>query len=181
MPAVAGVSGRAGLASAEADGLLAVLAEVGLLELEGDHLTGAVGLTLTPTRHALVLDGVALHTWCAIDALGIPAALGADATARSTCAFCGAPIERVFVGGNPLGEPSVVTWAPQKSCVKVRREFCPEANAFCSQAHLDAWWSQAGHPAGEVLTLEAALAQGRKVWGDLRRPDDVSPASEERS
>ncbi len=36
---------------------------------------GAFGLSLLPTPHALSLDGRPLFTWCALDAVGIPAGL----------------------------------------------------------------------------------------------------------
>lgn len=45
----------------------------------GRTVTGASGLTCLPTARALDLDGHRLHTWCALDAAGIRAALGVDA------------------------------------------------------------------------------------------------------
>ncbi len=56
------------------------------------EVVGSGGLSLVPTPHRLHIQGQQLYTWCAEDAVGIPAALGADAEVASACAFCGEPI-----------------------------------------------------------------------------------------
>src|SRR5262249_11207943 len=49
------------------------LAVRGVLERDSTGaVVGAHGLTLVTTRHRLVVDGVELYTWCALDAIGIP-------------------------------------------------------------------------------------------------------------
>ena len=69
----------------------AALARQGRAEVD-DHgsIVGIHGLTLRSTRHRFEIDGLARHTWCAFDAVGIPAALGLDAVAHSDCPACGA-------------------------------------------------------------------------------------------
>jgi alkylmercury lyase len=68
---------------------LAGLARAGLVEQDPTGaITGAHGLTLAPTRHHLVLAGVDLHTWCALDAIGIPAAVDTDAEIATRCGWC---------------------------------------------------------------------------------------------
>ncbi len=64
----------------------AQLAEHGRVTLEGDAITGAAGLSVAPAGHRLLLAGQPLYTWCALDAVGIPAALGVDATIASSYA-----------------------------------------------------------------------------------------------
>ncbi len=64
----------------------AQLAEHGRITLEGDAITGAAGLSAVPASHHLILEGQPLYTWCALDAVGIPAALGMDATIDSSYA-----------------------------------------------------------------------------------------------
>ena len=56
------------------------------------EVVGSAGLSLAPTPHRLRIQGQHLYTWCAEDAIGIPAALGADAEVASACACCGEPI-----------------------------------------------------------------------------------------
>ncbi len=56
-----------------------------------DHtsaVVGSHGLSMLPTPHGLHINGRDLFTWCAADAIGIPAAMEADAEIISSCAFC---------------------------------------------------------------------------------------------
>jgi alkylmercury lyase len=43
------------------------------------------GLTLVPTPHKFVVDGVRLYTWCAADTLLFPAIIGRRAQVESPC------------------------------------------------------------------------------------------------
>jgi hypothetical protein len=144
---------------------LTVLAGRGAAEL--DHhggLVGIGGLSLVPTAHELVLDGVALHTWCAVDALGIPAALGVDATARTHCPHCGQGIEVTMIAGTPTHPAPVITWYPHAAGTNMRRSFCDAANTFCTRHHLDTWRAAHGHPPGEALTLDQVTTRGQAIW-----------------
>ena len=51
-------------------------------------VVGAYGLSLQPTPHVLELGAVRLYTWCALDAVGIPAGLQEDAAVRGQCFHC---------------------------------------------------------------------------------------------
>ncbi len=69
-----------------ADTLLATLetmVDQGLATVDGDQITGIGGLSLVPAPHALQWNGRPYWTWCALDAVGIPAALGKSATVSS--------------------------------------------------------------------------------------------------
>ncbi len=66
---------------------------------EAGMIVGSGGLSLRPTEHSLTLDGRALFTWCAADAIGIPAALGKDARINSICHACGEPIAITLTAG----------------------------------------------------------------------------------
>lgn len=148
---------------------LSALMSVGMAGLdESGRVVASDGLSVVPTGHRLVLDGVALFTWCAIDVVGIPAALGADAVASTTCPQCRCPLELRFRKGEPEGVEELVAWAPASVCSNIVEEFCPQANLFCSAEHLEAWRAQAGSPQGEVLSVEEAIEAGRKVWEPLR-------------
>lgn len=163
------VAARSGLAVAEVQDHFATLEAIGIAQRDkAGRVVAADGLSTAPTRHQLVLDGVALHTWCAIDAIGIPAAFDADATATTTCPSCGTQLEVRFLHGEPERAQDLVAWAPAKACSNVREEFCPEANLFCSVEHLEAWRTSSGQPAGHVLTVPELIEQGRRVWGRLR-------------
>jgi Alkylmercury lyase/Bacterial regulatory proteins, gntR family len=141
------------------------LTRAGLIERDatGD-VVGAHGLTLTPARHHLVLDHIALHTWCALDAVGIPAALGVDAETSTQCGWCDRPITLTMIAGTPEPAPDLVLWLPREPCTNVREQFCPDANLFCNHDHLDRWRAGAGRPEGDVLTVAEAVALGRHWW-----------------
>lgn len=70
-------------------------------------VVASAGLSVVPSRHRLRLNGAEFHTWCAIDAIGIPAALGSDALAETACAHCGREM-RVEIRGGRRRTPA--TW-----------------------------------------------------------------------
>ncbi|MGH2655498.1 MAG: organomercurial lyase [Actinomycetota bacterium] len=132
------------------------------------RVVGSAGLSLVPARHRLRLGGDEFHTWCAIDAIGIPAALGVDAVARTACPTCGCPIEVEFREGRATGEGEIRAWLPaQDCCTSVIDELCPDMNLFCTEEHLEEWRHRAGDPPGAALTLEKTEDLGREEWGDL--------------
>jgi hypothetical protein len=67
---------------------LAALEHQGLVVRNADGVVGIYGLSLVLTPHALMLDSHPLFTWCALDAVGIPAGLIADAVVQATCFYC---------------------------------------------------------------------------------------------
>ncbi len=137
-----------------------------------DHTARIVatgGLSLVPAGHRLRLGDDEFHTWCAIDAIGIPAALGADAVAGTTCPACGRPIEVRFREGRGTHGSRLRVWLPRQECwTSLVDEMCPQMNLFCSQEHLDQWRRREGEPPGAALTLGETEALGRMWWGDLR-------------
>ena len=79
------------------------LHDAGLVERDtAGRVVGIAGLTLEPTKHRLVLDGQGLYTWCAIDAVGIPAALSLDAQVTTSCAHRGATLSVRIITVNHL-------------------------------------------------------------------------------
>lgn len=69
-----------------------------VLDEKGD-VVGSHGLSLVPTQHRLNINGRNLFTWCAADAVGIPAALGADTKIFSKCFQCHEPLKIEMVNG----------------------------------------------------------------------------------
>jgi hypothetical protein len=148
------------------------LERAGLIErAPTDAIVGGHGLTLTPTRHHLVLDGIALHTWCALDAIGIPAALDTDAEITTPCGWCDRPLTLTVHTGTPEPAADMVLWLPRDPCTNVRQQFCPHANLHCDRDHLDRWRARAGEPSGDVLTVADATSLGRDWWGQTDRSD----------
>jgi hypothetical protein len=136
----------------------------GLVDVdERGRIVGAHGLTLAPTDHELVLGDVVVHTWCALDAIGIPATLGVDARATIT-AGDGEPVTIELPAGEPLGTGEAAMWLPTGPCEDLRADFCAQANLFTTRAALDAWRVAAGDPPGRELMVSEAAALGRSWW-----------------
>jgi uncharacterized glyoxalase superfamily protein PhnB len=150
---------------------LAAQAAVGRVELdEHGDVIGAHGITLLTTRHTFAVSNATVNTWCALDAVGIPAAAGDDATVTTSCGHCGERIMLTIAAGEPTECSSVVLWLPTAPCDNLRLQFCPHANLFCDRRHLVTWHRQAGEPDGRVLTLAETAAIGRQSW---RRDTDT--------
>lgn len=159
---------RTGLDDHAVNAALRWLTDAGLVERDAEgRVVGIAGLTLKPTTHRLVLDDQGLYTWCAIEAIGIPAALSLDAQVTSSCAHCGESLLVHVDHGEPPADSPLRGWVPPTECGNVRADLCPLANLFCSLEHLEEWRTGAGKPPGHVADLDRFAELGRKAWGDL--------------
>lgn len=94
------LSSQTGLTAEQLQKYIENLTRQGMLVLdENGFIVGSYGLSLTATEHVLHINGRELFTWCALDAVGIPAALGLDAKIISKCYQCNEPIEITMLGG----------------------------------------------------------------------------------
>lgn len=152
---------------ASAQSTLDEMVERGMAILERDELVAIDGLSIRPTHHRMRLGDQALFTWCAADAIGIPAALGEDGEVLTACPQCSAEIVVQIEAGMPAANDDLVLWLPTASCSHVVTQFCPDVNFFCNRDHLHAWRSQAAQPAGETLKADEAAELGRRWWGYL--------------
>ncbi|NMP21553.1 organomercurial lyase [Sulfobacillus harzensis] len=75
------------------------MVDQGLATADGDYVTGVGGLSLVPAPHRLQWNGRRYWTWCALDAIGIPAALGGDARVDSRVAPDGTVVHLYFQDG----------------------------------------------------------------------------------
>jgi hypothetical protein len=92
----------AGLDRTDAVARLARLEARGLVDRDASgRVVGAYGITHRVTWHRLTLRGAAVHTWCALDGLAVPAALGADARLETACGACGAAQVVDIASGRP--------------------------------------------------------------------------------
>jgi hypothetical protein len=165
-PALVELCGGDGAALDEA---VAHLQAGGRIELTADgHLLAVHGLCRRTTRHRIEHLGGSVNTWCALDAIGIPAALGIDARARTTCPTCERELVVTLVGGEPEPLAGAVLWFPESagSWEHLVDQFCSGANLFCSLAHLrERIGSEAA--AGAVLIIQEVAEIGRKAWADV--------------
>lgn len=164
------IAQRLGVPVEEVREALTALADRGLAELDGSgRVAGVAGLSVRPTRHRLTLEGTELWTWCAADAVGIPAALQADARAVTSCPTCGRELRVEMPGGVATAGPEARVWIPRADRVaSVMDEVCPEVNLFCDETHLGAWRTARGDPPGAARTVDEVQEIGKQLWRDLR-------------
>jgi copper chaperone CopZ len=98
-----------------------------LIVEESGRVRAAHGLSEIPVRqHRLTLRGRRFWTWCAIDAAGIPAGLGEDAVAETTCQLCGTAVRVEFKAGkvvdasHPRARACRVGRSPHKPRLRAR-------------------------------------------------------------
>ncbi len=154
---------------ADVERALATLHTGGALEVDDrGRVTGVHGLTRRKTRHTIITSQRTSYTWCALDAIGIPASLRLDAAVHTVCPTCNTGIT---IG---LHHGAIVTttskprlWLPGGTCGHVMDDFCATANLYCSTEHLEQWRHNAGEPPGQPLSLDETARNGRRVWSDV--------------
>ena len=99
------------------------------LDSEG-YVIGAVGLSLTPTRHELSIDGTIYWAWCAFDIIGIFGALRVSGTVRSLDPFSNEILQLEFIDGIPQGGGLIVFMANLQKCGSVCDSWCCKVNFF---------------------------------------------------
>lgn len=142
----------------------AKLTQAGRAELDtAGYVVGIYGLSLKTTPHMVSMRSNEFFVWCALDAVGIPAALGESAGVVSLCSFCELELRFSVDRGREPQLPLVVSWQASP-CDSVRDEFCPTINFYCDEGHYRR--SDVGTAAPEgFLTLSAAADLGRRTWG----------------
>ena len=137
---------------------------------DNGRVVAAHGLSAVPARqHRLTLRGRSFWTWCAIDALGIPAGLGEDAVAETTCQLCGTVVRVEFKAGKVTNasHPAARVWDAERLEGRgtAGPPHCALMNLFCSAEHLAEW--RAAHPGeqGRERDLDEVGELGRSEWG----------------
>lgn len=145
----------------------ASLATAGHVRLSdvGD-VVGSAGLSVVPSRHLLTVEGQRFWTWCAWDAVGILAALGASGLVQSRDPRSGRPVEIAFREGRPDASEHVIFMVELPAFTSAHDEWCPLVNLFESAASARDWAAGSG-VAGSVLTIEEAAERGAKRWAPL--------------
>ena len=139
----------------------------GRIELSTDgRLVAVHGLCRRPSPHEIEhADGV-VNTWCALDAIGIPAALGIDAWARTRCPTCQSPLTVRLIAGEPEVLPDAALWYPEVACGHLVEDFCAGANLFCTVEHLERSVGANGD-GGRPMTIAEVAEVGRVAWADV--------------
>jgi len=139
------------------------LAKGGWLDLDdAGRVAGSAGLSLATGPHALAIGGAAFRTWCAYDALGIAAALRADALVETTCGRCNTAITLRFRNGQPDRSGPERLWLADAGG-ELWGSFCTPTVLLCGEEH-GADWAEAQGGRGRLLDLTAGARLGGEAW-----------------
>ncbi|MGO8874268.1 MAG: organomercurial lyase [Acidimicrobiales bacterium] len=160
----------AGLDDAATSDLLQELAAADLVALDSDgSLTGAFPFSVRPTRHRVELgEGPAVWAMCAIDALGMPAMVGREASISSSDPISGTSVE-VEVHGDDL------RWSPDTAVVALGRSGDGSIATACC-AHIDFYCDTAAAEQalaslnGTLVSVPTARRLGEAVFAGLFTP-----------
>jgi hypothetical protein len=150
---------------------LAGLAAADVLGLDGEgRIRMAYPFSATPTPHVVAIaGGPRVHAMCAIDALGIPPMLGADAVITSSDPLTGARVTVTFSGGQASwNPPGAVVFAGCADCDGPSEQVsCGYLNFFAAPASARDWASQHPGITGSVLDQARAETLGAETFGWL--------------
>lgn len=126
------------------------------------RLIGIAGLSLTPSRHELTVDGKTRWTWCALDAVGILGALRATGTVMSSDPQTGETIEINFAKGSPDADAHLFILGGF-SDGNVREDWCPRVNFFASRDAAKAWVND-NEMDGDIVSVADVAAEAAEMW-----------------
>jgi alkylmercury lyase len=122
-------------------------------------LTGMKGLSVvksTQAPHQLQMIGKTFYTWCALDAVGIPAALGVEAFVKSRTIDSGADIGLHYRNNH---------WEPENVWINFidPAQGTRLAGGTCSKINF--YGSVDSNVPGVLMPLNEAASLGKLVWG----------------
>ncbi len=168
VPSVSALADQLGSSPEAIQEAFQVLAAADYLALDADgHVTCLYPLSVTPTAHTVIVNGVRRFAMCAIDVLGMPAMLNQELDVEGTCAVCETPIALRVTPG------TVLATSPSTAMVVARRDeakpafaaCCPFTVFVCGQDHADQFTRRIAGTT--VLTLPEALRQSEEIFGRL--------------
>jgi len=140
------------------------LLRFGQVRLDPDgYIIGAVGLSLTPTRHELSIDGARYWAWCGFDVIGIFGALHVSGSVRSLDSFGNEILRLEFVDGIPQDRSLTVFMADPPKGDSVCDSWYSKVNFFTSMQVAEAW-SQANGASGSSVSVGNLVPVAREVW-----------------
>jgi hypothetical protein len=143
------------------------LAVAGQLDVAASgEVLGAVGLTLGPGPHRLLLRGRDYRTWCAYDAIGIAAALDEPGALSTHCGICARPIALRLPEAAAAGRPERL-WLSAGGD-DLRADFCAPTVLLCSPEHAETWAQRQGGR-GRIVDLRTAARLGAGAWASPAR------------
>jgi hypothetical protein len=135
---------------------------------DSGEVLGSFGLTVVDTHHEISVAGARRHTWCALDAVGIIAALDADGWIESTNRSTGRTFRLEFSTGRPApgSDPCVLFVAEGEPVASVIDQWCPLVNFFDDERAADEW-AHERNVSGRSFSLDEATELGVSLWRPL--------------
>ncbi len=141
----------------------------------GDSIVGIFGLSLNDHPHRFSVNGASLTTWCAEDALFLPAMLAQKATVESYSPLSKEKI-RLTVGPETVEEVSpadavvsIVTLDPSKvdtsSMEAIYGNFCEQIHFFASREEAERWAAERENI--DILSVEEGYELGKLAFSGL--------------
>ncbi len=145
----------------------------GRVELDDEgHLLGVAGLTVSQTPHQLTVGSKTRWTWCALDAVGILAALEATGTIQSTDPGTGREINIAFTDGQPDNDAALFILGGYDGGSNVREDWCPLVNFF-STTHDAKTWVTENKLEGDIVSVTDITNDAAAMWRPVT--DHTSP------
>ena len=140
-----------------------------------DSIVGIFGLSLNDHPHRFTVNGTSLTTWCAEDALFLPAMLDQTATVESYSPLSKEKV-RLTVGPervedvSPAGSVlSIVTLDPSvvdtSSVEAIYGNFCEQIHFFASREEAEKW--AAGRENIDILSVEEGYELGKLAFSEV--------------
>lgn len=120
------------------------------------RIIGCAGLSVAATQHELWIGAERRWAWCAIDAVGIVAALQTDARIISQDPQTGRPVEIVFQDGQSQSLDAVLFIADPSSVHSAVQDWCPSVNFFETSEAATAWAGEHG-VSGSTISLPGTV------------------------
>jgi len=140
-----------------------------------DSIVGIFGLSLNDHPHRFSVNGASLTTWCAEDALFLPAMLDQTATVESYSPLSKEKV-RLTLGPDGLEEVdpadavvSIVTLDPSKvdtsSMEAIYGNFCQQIHFFASREEAERWAAERENI--DILSVEEGYELGKLAFSEL--------------
>jgi Alkylmercury lyase len=123
-----------------------------------------------PTPHVVAITGgPRVYSMCALDALGIPPMLGADAVITSADPLTSAPVTVTFCGGRASWDPpGAVLYTGRADCGGPAEQVaCGYLNFFASPASAGQWAREHPEVTGNILDQASAEKLAVQTFGAL--------------
>ena len=133
-------------------------------------IVGALGLSLHPTMHELLIDGSRLWAWCAFDVIGIFGSLRASGLVRSADPCNGENILLEFANGVPQDTKPMVFMADVQGNSALCDDWCSKVNFFTSAQSAEVWVRKNG-VAGSLVSVGNLAPVAVEVWSRLLAKD----------